>query len=107
MIRKKRKNLNKNLKIFLIKKYYQQHGKNCSEGCELYFLIESDEVTTEPSSLIEVSFSIDKKWSENENGISEMPLNKYVKGKVDGFLFRNYACTQYQSINETNNHKII
>ena len=76
-------------------------GKNCSEGCELYFLIESDEVTTEPSSLIEVSFSIDKKWSENENGISEMPLNKYVKGKVDGSHYKYYTITipeDYQKI---------
>ena len=76
-------------------------GKNCSEGCELYFLIESDEVTTEPSSLIEVSFSVDKKWSESENGVSEMPLNKYVKGKVDGFHYKYYTITipeDYQKI---------
>ena len=35
------------------------------------------------SGLTEVSFSIDKKWTEKENGINEIPLNKYVKGVVD------------------------
>ena len=64
-------------------KYDAKDKNGCPNGCELYFLIESTEVYGDNPALTEVSFSIDKKWTEAENGINEIPLNKYVKGVVD------------------------
>ena len=74
-------------------KYDAKDLNGCNEGCELYFLIESEETTKEPSYLTEVSFSIDKKWKEDENGIIEMSLDKYVKGVVDGSNYKYFTIT--------------
>ena len=82
-------------------KYDAADRTGCNEGCELYILIESEETTKEPSYFTEVSFSIDQKWQEGENGIIEMPMNKYVKGVVDGSKYKYYTITipyEYQKI---------
>ena len=73
---------------------YNAKDKNgCKKGCELYFLIENNEKTKEESYLSEVSFSISKKWKENENGIIEMTLDKYVKGTLEDNKYDYYTIT--------------
>ena len=64
-------------------KYDSKNYNNCAQGCELYFLIESDEKAVEKKSLTEVSFSINKKYNSEESGITEINMNKYIKGTLE------------------------
>ena len=74
-------------------KYDAKDKNNCEKGCLLYFLIENAE--NSQNYLTEVSFNINKKWQENnnENGIIEIPLNKYIKGTLKKNDYKYYTIT--------------
>ena len=82
-------------------KYDAKDKNNCARGCELYFMVENKE--NSDNYLSEVSFSINKKWKDNnaENGIIEMTLNKYIKGTFKKDEYKYYTITipyDYQKI---------
>ena len=65
-------------------KYSAKDFNGCQKGCELYFLIETDQVTQDPALLTHVTFNIDQKWEKNENGVNEFfSLNRYIKGTIE------------------------
>ena len=83
-------------------KYSAKDFNGCQKGCELYFLIQSDQETKEESLLTHVTFNIDQKWQTNENGVNEFfSLNKYIKGTIEENKYKYYTITiplKYQKI---------
>ena len=75
-------------------KYNAKDFDGCKTGCELYFLIETDQVTPEPTLLTHVTFNIDQKWDNNENGVNEFfSLNRYIKGTIEDNKYKYYTIT--------------
>ena len=75
-------------------KYSAKDFGGCDKGCELYFLIETDQVTQDPALLTHVTFNIDQKWEKNENGVNEFfSLNRYIKGTIEDNRYKYYTIT--------------
>ena len=78
-------------------KYDSIDYNNCNNGCELYFLIESNEDFHKENSLTEVNFYINKKIKEKtevKNSVIEInDLNKYIKGTLEKNKYKYYTIT--------------
>ena len=76
-------------------KYYTKNYNNCANGCELYILVKGYENTeNEYNEFNEFSFSIDKKRKDiNENGVTNLILNNYIKGNLTKNIYKYYTFT--------------
>ena len=75
-------------------KYYAYNHNNCSNGCELYFLVKGIDSFENENLINEFSFSIDKKRKEiGQNGVINLLLNNYIKGNLTQNIYKYYTFT--------------
>ena len=76
-------------------KYFANNKfNNCTKGCELYILVQGNEIVENESMLNDFSFSIDKKRKDIEqNGVVNLNLNTYIKGNMTKNVYKYYTFT--------------